>query len=71
MSVKGTPCGSHLLGVLMEQFNKLQADVAALRSWAINHVHTENTAATYTQNASTAAPTTAPPAMTSDTVQRL
>lgn len=71
MAVKGKPCNSHLLEVLMEQYNKLLADVANLRSYIANHVHTENTAATYTQNATTSAPTTAPPALTADTVQKL
>ncbi len=72
MTVKAIPdCPSDLFAKLLAQYNQLQADVAALRTWAAGHVHTENTAATYTQNATTAAPTSAPPVVNADTVSKL
>ncbi len=56
-----------LVGALYDQFNKLQADVAALRTALNAHTHVENTAAAYVQNATTAAgPTLA--ALTSDQI---
>lgn len=69
MAVKArNDCPADLIAKLLDQYNKLQADVASLRSYIATHVHTENTAAAYTQNATTTAPTTAPPALTSDIV---
>lgn len=57
-----------LVGVLLAQFNKLQADVTTLRTALNAHTHTENLDAAYVQNAITAAgPTLA--ALTSDQIQ--
>lgn len=50
------PIGSDLRQVIIE-FNRLVDDVEALRSALATHTHTENTAAAYTQNATTGAPT--------------
>lgn len=59
-----------LVGVLLAQVNKLQADVAALRASLNQHTHIENTAGTYTQNATTGAgPTLA--ALTSEQITTL
>jgi len=38
---------------VLAQLNALQADVAALRTALDEHTHVENTAASYTQNATT------------------
>jgi len=53
-------CPSDLVAKLLQQFNALQADVAALRAALNAHTHTENLAASYTQNATTGAGPTLP-----------
>jgi hypothetical protein len=68
MPVKATyDCPANLLAVVMAQYNALQADVAALRAALNQHTHTENLAASYTQNATTGAGPTLP-ALTSQQV---
>lgn len=44
---------------LRQEFNKLVDDVEALRAAFVAHTHTENTNATYVQNATTGVPTAA------------
>ena len=51
---------SHMINAMFNMINALQADVAALRAALNQHTHTENLAATYTQNATTGAGPTLP-----------
>jgi len=60
-------CPADLIAKLLQQFNALQADVAALRAALHQHTHTENLAASYTQNATTGAGPSLP-ALTSEQV---
>jgi len=60
-------CPSDLVLKVVQQLNALQADVAALRVALNQHTHTENLAASYTQNATTGAGPTLP-ALTSQQV---
>ena len=63
-------CPADLIAKLVDQFNKLQADVAAIRTALNAHTHTENLAATYTQNATTGAGPSLP-ALASDQIQKM
>lgn len=56
MAVQATKdCPADLIAKLLAEYNKLQADVANLVAKYNAHTHTENTAAAYTQNATTQA----------------
>lgn len=56
MTVNATKdCAADLMAKLLSEYNKLRADVAGLVTKYNAHTHVENTAAAYTQNASTQA----------------